>query len=144
MTVAAETQGRIRFRNEALKVAEFGYTVRDSLLELKGVVQVQVNKRIGSILILFDKTKITTEKILTKVAETLGVDMKKVKSSVSNMKKALTGKKGRTYVKRGLIASMAAALGIVYFSEKWHVITGVAFVHLLALHLYQNKRTLLK
>jgi len=143
MTVAA-AQGRIRFRNEALQVAEFGYAVRDSLLEIKGVVQVQVNKRIGSILILFDKTKVSAEKILNSIAESLGVDMAKVKKNVSNMQKALTGKKGRTYVKRGLLASMAALLGIVYFSEKWHVAAGVAFVHLLALHLCQNKRTLLK
>ncbi|QJB56964.1 HMA2 domain-containing protein [Pseudodesulfovibrio sp. zrk46] len=144
MTTEAVIQGRIRFRNEALKVAEFGYAVRDSLLELKGVVQVQVNKRIGSILILFDKTKVSTESILKKIAEALGVDMNKVKTNVSNMQKAMTGKKARTYVKRGLLTSIAAALGVVYFSEKWHVVAGVAFVHLLALHLYQNKRTLMK
>lgn len=144
MTATAANHGRIRFRNESLKVAEFGYTVRDSLLEIKGVVQVQVNKRIGSILILFDKTKVNTDKILTKIAESLGVDMTKIKSNVSNMQKALAGRKGRKYVKRGMMASMAALLGIVYFSEKWHVAAGVAFVHLLALHLYQNKRTLLK
>ncbi|SOB60120.1 conserved protein of unknown function [Pseudodesulfovibrio profundus] len=141
---AAAAHGRIRFRNEALKVAEFGYGVRDALLEVKGVVQVQVNKRIGSILILFDKTKVSGEKILSKIADSLGVDMKKVKANISSMQKSLTGKKGRTYVKRGLMASIAAALGIVYFSEKWHVAAGVVFVHFLALHLYQNKRTLLK
>lgn len=140
----AAAQGRIRFRNDALKAAEFGYAIRDSLLELKGVVQVQVNKRIGSILILFDKTKVSGEKILTKVADALGVDMAKVKANVSTMQKALTGKKGRTYVKRGMLTTMGALLGVVCFSEKWHVVAGVAFVHLLALHLYQNKRTLLK
>ncbi len=144
MTAAAMAPGRIRFRNEALKVAELGFTVRDSLLELKGVAQVQVNKRIGSILILFDKTKISTEKILTKIAEALGVDMEKVKQNVSNLQKELTTPKARKYVQRGLMASIAAALGIVYFSEKWHVAAGVVFVHLLALHLYQNKRTLMK
>ncbi len=141
---AAAAQGRIRFRNEALKVAEFAYTIRDSLLEVKGVVQVQVNKRIGSILILFDKTKVSAENILNKVADTLGVDMTKVKTSAKDVQKALTSRKGRKYVKRGLITAIAAALGVVYFSEKWHVVAGVAFVHLLGLHLYQNKRTLMK
>ena len=141
---AAAAQGRIRFRNEALKVAEFAYTIRDSLLEVKGVVQVQVNKRIGSILILFDKSKVSADKILNQIAETLGVDMTKVKTGVKDMQKALTSRKGRKYVKRGLMATIAAALGIVYFSEKWHVVAGVTFIHLLALHLYQNKRTLMK
>lgn len=141
---AAATQGRIRFRNEALKVAEFGYSLRDALLEVKGVVQVQVNKRIGSILILFDKTKISTEKILKTIADALGVDLTKVKSGMNDVHKALTGLKGRRYVKRGMLATIAAALGIVYFSEKWHVAAGIAFVHLLALHLYQNKKTLMK
>lgn len=141
---AAATHGRIRFRNEALKVAEFGYTLRDALLEIKGVVQVQVNKRIGSILILFDKTKISAENILKTIADALGVDLDKVKSGMNDVRKAVTGRKGRRYVKRGMLATMAAALGIVYFSEKWHVAAGVAFVHLLALHLYQNKKTLMK
>lgn len=141
---AAATQGRIRFRNESLKVAEFGYTLRDALLEVKGVVQVQVNKRIGSILILFDKTKISADKILNTIAGALGVDMSKVKNGISNANKALTGRKGRRYVKRGLMASIATALGIVYFSEKWHVVAGITFVHLLALHLYQNKKSLMK
>lgn len=141
---AAAAQGRIRFRNEALKVAEFGYTIRDSLLELKGVMQVQVNKRIGSILILFDKTKVSADKILNRIAESLGVDMAKVKKSVGDMQKALTGKKGRTYVKRGMMAALGTALGVLLISEKWHAIAGAAFVSMLALHLYQNKRTLLK
>lgn len=140
----AAIQGRIRFRNEALKVAEFGYAVRDALLEIKGVVQVQVNKRIGSILILFDKAKVSADSILTKLAEALGVDMSKVKENAAKVKKSFIGIKGRRYVKRGLLASIAAALGIVYFSEKWHVAAGVVFVHLLALHLYQNKKTLMK
>ncbi|BCS88104.1 HMA2 domain-containing protein [Pseudodesulfovibrio sediminis] len=140
----AATQGRIRFRNEALKVTEFGFTLRDALLEVKGVVQVQVNKRIGSILILFDNTKISAEKVLSKIADALGVDLTKVKSGMNDVHKALTGMKGRRYVKRGMLASMATLLGIVYFSEKWHVAAGVAFVHLIALHLYQNKKTLMR
>ena len=142
--LTAAQNGRIRFRNEALKVAEFGYAVRDSLLEVKGVVQVQVNKRVGSLLILFDKTKVTAEKILDTVAGALGVDLSKVRESVNDVKKKLTGPQGRRFVKRGLLVSMAATLGIVAFSEKWHVAAGVAFVHLLGLHLYQNKRTLFK
>ncbi|WP_319581964.1 HMA2 domain-containing protein [uncultured Pseudodesulfovibrio sp.] len=140
---AATPQGRIRFRNEALKVAEFGYSIRDSLLELKGVVQVQVNKRIGSILILFDKTKVSTDKILNRIAESLGIDMAKVRKSVGDMQKVITGKKGRTYVKRGMMATMGAALGVLFISEKWHALAGAAFVSMLALHLYQNKRTLM-
>lgn len=141
---AVADQGRIRFRNESLKVAEFAYGIRDSLLEVKGVIQVQVNKRIGSILILFDKTKVSAENILSKVAEGLGIDMAKVKENVSNMKKALNGRNGRKYVKRGMGGALAAALGIVYFSEKWHVAAGIVFIHMLALHLYQNRRTLTK
>jgi copper chaperone CopZ len=143
MNAAATTEGRIRFRNEALKVAEFGYAIRDSLLEAKGVMQVQVNKRVGSILILFDKTKISAEKILNKIAEAIGVDMTKVKAGVNNMNKALTGRKGRRYVKRGLMATITTAIGVVYFSEKLHVVAGIGFLTLLAMHVYQNKRTLM-
>ncbi|CCH50186.1 HMA2 domain-containing protein [Pseudodesulfovibrio piezophilus] len=143
MNAVAE-EGRIRFRNEALKVADFGYKVRDSLLEVKGVIQVQVNKRVGSILILFDKTKITAENILTKIAEGLGIDMNKVKANMASAQKTLNGRKARRYVKRGLAASLIAAIGIVYYSERWHVVAGSAFLSLLGMHIYQNRRTLAK
>lgn len=137
------TQGRIRFRNEALKVAEFGYTVRDALLEAKGVVQVQVNRRVGSLLVLFDKTRISAERILERIARSLGVDPDKVRDGAAGVQRALASRKGRRYVKRGMMASLAAALGIVLVSEKWHVAAGVVFVHLLAAHMYQNRRTLM-
>jgi copper chaperone CopZ len=141
---AEAVPGRIRFRNEALKVAEFAYAVRDSLLEVKGVAQVQINRRIGSILVLFDRTKVTAEGILTRIAESLGIDVEKVKNGASDVKKALTSREGRRYVKRGMLVSLATALGVLVVSERAHVAAGVVFVHLLALHLYQNKRTLLK
>jgi hypothetical protein len=136
--------GRIRFRDEALMVAEVAYAIRDSLLEVKGVVQVEVNKRIGSILVLYDRSKTSGENILKRIAESLGVDVERVKDRARSAQKALTSAKGRRYVKRGMMASMAGALGVVAFSEKWHVAAGAVFVPLLALHMYQNKKTLMK
>ena len=141
---AGTASGRIRFRNEALKVAEFGMTVRDALLEAKGVLEVQVNRRIGSLLVIFDKSRINAEKILTRIADALGVDLDKMKKQAQQLQRTISGRDARKYVKRGLLASLGLALGVVFLSEEWHVAAGTAFVGLLAAHLYQNRRTLMR
>ena len=135
---------RIRFRNEALKIADFGYSLRDSLLETKGVIEVHINRRVGSVLVLFDKAKISTKKILTKISETLSIDFDKVLEGVKNLKKTLMSRKGRRYVKVGMFGAIATSLASLAFSSKWHAATGVAFAGTTALHLYQNKKTILK
>ncbi len=134
------TPGRIRLRNKALKAEELAYTLRDQLLEVRGVVQVQINKRIGSILILFDKAKTNAEKILCDLAGVLGIDREKIKKTINT----ITGKKARQYVKQGMLVTLGIGLGAALFSEKWHIAFGLVFTKLVALHLYQNRRTLMK
>ncbi|WP_029896090.1 HMA2 domain-containing protein [Desulfohalovibrio reitneri] len=140
----AATTGRVRFRNEALKVAEVAYSIRDSLLEAKGVLQVEVNKRIGSLLVLYDRGKTSAEQVMGKIATTLGIDVEKVKNRARNAGKALKSAKGRRYVKRGMMASLGGALAALTVSENWHVVGGSVFLGFLTLHLYQNQRTLAK
>ena len=144
MQAVVGQHGRIRFRNGALKAAGFANTVRDALLDAKGVLEVQVNRRVGSLLVLFDKGRISGEKILSTVAESLGVDLDKLRAQAASMKKSITSPDGRRNVKRGMMASLAVGLAMLVFSERLHAAAGLAFVALLAAHLYQNKRTLMK
>lgn len=141
---ATATAGRLRVRNGALKSNELATCVKEKLFEAKGVLEVQVNRRVGSVLVLFDKARISVERVMGRIATALGMDTKKLSAKAQSAQKAISGKKGRRYVKRGMIVALAAALGVVAYSEKWHVIAGGAFLTLLGAHLYQNRRTVLK
>ncbi len=138
----AMAHGRIRFRNGALKVGEMGYALRDELLAAKGVLDVQFNKRIGSMLVLFDKARISAEHILARIADTLHIDVTKVRAGLTTFNRAIGSRKARRNVKLGMGLSLGTAIGALALSNRWHAVAGTAFLTLLGTHLYQNRRTL--
>jgi len=140
--VVSATNGRVRVRHGALKGSSTAGEIRGKLLEMKGVLDVQINRRVGSLLVMYDKAKISLERILNKVAEVLHVDLAALKSRMSQANKALTGVKGRRYVKRGMLGALGTAMVALVWTERYHVVAGGVFLGLLGLHLYQNKRTL--
>lgn len=144
MTEKQCTMGRFRFRHHALKVGDVTLDLRDKLLEIKGVLDVEVNKRVGSLLVLFDKTKTSLKNILEKIAATLGLPIEKIYSGANSAQKALTSKKARSLTKKGLMVSGVATLGALAFSEKTHVIAGLTCLGIVSLHVFQNRKTLFK
>ena len=141
---ASTTQhARFRFRSESLKIEETANTVKNSLLKTKGVATVAINKRVGSLLVYFDQTKVKAEKLFGTIASKLGIDVAEVKNKLSSFHRSISGRQGRKVVKRGLMGAGAASLGLLAFSEKGHAIACGVWLSLLAIHLYQNKRTLL-
>jgi len=141
---ATATAGRIRFRHGALKVGEKATALRDSLLDAKGVLDVQINKRVGSALVLYDKAKLKLENVLNVIAEALGIDMEKVRAGVSRLSQKVNSRKGRRYVKRGMMGAGVTSLALLTFSETGHAVAGSVMLACAAVHLYQNRRTLMK
>ncbi|MFV0347264.1 MAG: HMA2 domain-containing protein [Halodesulfovibrio sp.] len=139
----AMSQGRIRFRNGALKVGELGYSLRDELLAAKGILDVQLNKRIGSMLVLFDKARIKAEAIFKRIAEFLHIDVVKVQEGLSSFNRAFGSRAARRNVKLGMGLALGTAIGALAYSGRWHAVAGGAFLTLLGGHLYQNRRTLM-
>lgn len=142
--VVCETEGRIRFRDAALKAEDISNTVREALLKTTGVLRVEANRRIGSLLVLYDKACLTVKGILEKVAQALGVDIEKVRSDLKKLEKTISTPQYRRYVKRGMLGTLGVALGVVFFWEGLHVAAGAVFTALLAAHLYQNRKTLMR
>lgn len=142
MSTATATQERFRFRCESLRIDEKAAEVKKSLLKTKGVVELAINKRVGSVLVVFDKAKTNIDTLFVKIAESLGVDVQKVKDGLSRFSHTVSGRKGRRIVKRGMMGAGVAAIGLLAYSEKGHAIAGGVWLTLLAAHLYQNKRTL--
>lgn len=142
MNTTKAHNARFRFRCESLKLEERANAVKDALTKTKGVVEVAVNKRVGSLLVVFDQAKVQAEDLFCKIARCLGLEPEQVKSKLSSFNRAITGKKGRRIVKRGMMAAGITALSLLTVSHDKHAIAGAVWLSLIATHLYQNKRTL--
>lgn len=138
----AEAQGRIRFRDELLKVEEKAATAKESLLKTKGVVEVAINQRVGSLLVLFDKSKVMADHLLLRLAECLGIDPARIKAGLTRVSRTVTSRRARRIVKLGMLGAGITTLTLLAYSEKGHAIAGGIWVSLMGAHLYQNRRTL--
>lgn len=134
---------RFRFRCESLKLEERANAVKDALTKTKGVAEITINKRIGSLLVLFDQAKVQAEQLFSTIARCLGMEPGQVKNKLSSFNLKITSKKGRRVVKRGMMAAGITTLMLLTVSEDKHAIAGVVWLSLIAAHLYQNRRTLL-
>ncbi|GFK94694.1 hypothetical protein NNJEOMEG_02541 [Fundidesulfovibrio magnetotacticus] len=142
--VVCETEGRVRFRDAALKAEDIGNTVREALRKTPGVLRTEVNRRVGSLLVLYDKASIGLKDILEKIAQALGVDPEMFREHLKNLQRTLAGVGARRNVKRGMLGALGLALGGLLVHEGLHVAAGAVFAALLAAHLYQNRRTLMR
>ena len=142
MSTTTEHHARFRFRCESLKLEERANAVKDALSKTKGVAEIAVNKRVGSLLVLFDRGKVQAEQLFSTIARCLGLEPEQVKSKLTSFHHTITGKKGRRVVKRGMLAAGITALSLLTVSDDKHAIAGVVWLSLIAAHIYQNKRTL--
>lgn len=142
--IASMTQGRLRLRSGALKVEDVAREARERLLDLKGVLEVQVNRRVGSLLVFYDKARIGAEALLARVAELLHVDLERLKAGVARADKALRTPEARRAVKRGMAGALVLAVGALAVSGKAHAGAGALFLALAGVHVFQNRRTLLR
>lgn len=137
-------KSRLRFRNHVIKTGAVAYTVRDSIFELAGVLKVEVSKRTGSILVIFNKAQIAAEDILNKIANTLDINSGLPGRSLRRSKHVLKNTRSRSLVKKGLLVTGAVTLGSLTFSKKAHLIAGATLVGFAGLHMMQNNKNLLK
>ena len=142
MSTTTEHHARFRFRCEPLKLEERANAVKDALSKTKGVAEVAVNKRVGSLLVLFDLGKVQAEQLFTTIARCLGLEPEQVKDKLTSFNRTITGKKGRQVVKRGMMAVGITTLTLLTVSEDKHAMAGVVWLSLIATHIYQNRRTL--
>jgi len=66
--VASFIDGRIRIRDEAFIRRSLGVGVQDALLENRGITRASVNRRTGSLLVIYDTEKMNGETIVGLIA----------------------------------------------------------------------------
>lgn len=146
MTTATHhtTTGRLRLRDTLFRGFDEQAPLREKLLALKGVLEVRINRRVGSLLVIFDKTRLHVDELLKTISHALAVDAQKLTKTASSLQKTLCSPTGRRFVKRGMMLTLGAGIFFLPFSEDAHAVAGTAFVALLAGHLYGYRKTLLR
>lgn len=134
--IASFIDGRIRIRDEKLKSISTGSHIKTKLLQFKGITDVTINHRTGSLLILYDKVILRLEHILHVLADYL--EVAKIKYS-----KGINFITDRKIVNIGMLSSLALSMfGAVADATSLHIIAGVIFLGFLALHLFRYKNML--
>lgn len=138
--IASFINGRIRIRDEKLKSIAAASHIEKKLSHLKGILNVSINRRAGSILIFYDKTVWRIEQALYALADYLAdyLDIGRV-----GCKRRISCIADRKTVNLGMLVSLAlsmfaAALDIAAL----HITAGIVFLGFLGLHLFRYKNML--
>ncbi len=133
--------GRLRFRNPLLRDGDFGIKMVDHLKSVHGVLEVKLNPYVGSLLVVFDRAKTHGTEIIDRISEKTGVDCRRWLKKGSRF---FNNRRARQLVKLGMIAGAGGTLGALSVSKKMHIAAGTFFMGAVALHVIQNRKTLLK
>lgn len=66
--VASFIDGRIRIRDEAFISRSLSCDIQDALLKNKGITRASINRRVGSLLVIYDTATMNGEKIVGLIA----------------------------------------------------------------------------
>ena len=159
MVVASLLDGRVRIRDEGLKKGPLATRVREALLAAPGVSAVEVNPRVGSLLVLYSAAVTAAEKILKKLAQLLGSEVES--SGGANRVESEQGRarvfaklqfpwrtpqaegsvlKRRVLNNIGMLAALTASMvAAIFHLKKLHILTGIIFLFLFGDHFYQRR-----
>lgn len=157
--VASSVPGRLRLRDAALRDPQRLELLHGTLARWPGVLALEANAKTGSLLIHYDAMKLTRERCEVRALAAAG----KLLGKARNVKEVEVGAggtaahahhpgpggtprvKANRWAKRGMLTSLAVSLLLAGLGGKrWHALTGVLFLHALALHLFVHRRHLLR
>ena len=159
MVIASCIDGRLRIRDDLLRNASAADAVRRVLLAAPGVREVSVNPRAGSLLILYHQAQTTLRKItdllsrylLPERAAPASLDKRSVperrshnrRAGLPTRRSALLPRIRRQAVNLGMLSALLVSMaGAVLGAKMLHIVAGVVFLGVLAIHLFDQRRSL--
>lgn len=170
--VASSLPGRIRLRHAALRNPDRLARLRQSIADWPQVRTVATNEKAGSLLVSYDAVALQendcARRCAAALAELLPAPARatpiKSKAAAIEAKAppVITGARPRAAVpsqtrsgaprvranrlaKRAMLATLAASLLLAALGAKrWHIWTGIAFLHALGVHLWVHRRNLVR
>lgn len=162
--ITSSIPGRLRLRDRALRDDVRLDALCAAVARWRGVTDVEINLRAGSLLIHYDAARLTPAACETRAVvaaeKLLGSNAPAgARESVKKRAKVGAGKtvaqphhpggtprvRVNRWAKRAMLASLAISLLLAGAGRKrWHFLTGVVFLHALAAHLWVHRRHLLR
>jgi|GEM_PF-383828 len=152
--VASSLPGRIRLRHAALRNPDRLARLQRSIAAWPQVRAVSVNEKAGSLLINYDAAALR-ENDCARRCEVALAEVLPARTEVAPAPpRAATPAQARSgaprvranrIAKRAMLASLAASLLLAAMGAKrWHIGTGIAFLHALGVHLWVHRRNLVR
>ncbi len=137
--IVSAIDGRIRCVEPELKKNSKADAIEKSMRMLEGVTSAKVSRHTGSLLIHYDNAVTSGRTIRRLINERLK------QSGIGSGVHSLDRPPVRRYVKFGLLGTITGSIGFLLLSsEQWHYRVGTAFLALLLVHVFQNRRRILK
>lgn len=144
MLIASCIDGRLRIRDQQLTQKHFAEAVREALSALPGISQVNINEKIGSLLIVYSAAVTNLRGILDAIIEQLGEveEPLNARSGERASGKQPLGPAGRkSAVNMGMLASLlTSVIGIMLGLKKLHVGAGILFLAFFGIHFFKRRR----
>jgi hypothetical protein len=159
MVIASCIDGRLRIRDELLRSAAAADAVRRTLLAAPGIREVSANPRAGSLLILYQQAQTTLRKITdllsryllpeksapTSMPERAALERRSSeRRTLPTRRSALVPRVRRQAVNLGMLAALLVSMaGAVLDAKTLHIVAGLVFLGIFAIHLFDKRRSLL-
>ncbi|MBS3934940.1 MAG: hypothetical protein KGZ43_02105 [Sulfuritalea sp.] len=151
--VASSIPGRLRLRLAVPRAAGLLPLLCRRVERWDAVQGVEVNPRTGSLLVRYDATRLTPARIEARLVaageRALAGHAAKVGADPTATRPRGHGGTPRVranrWAKRAMLVGLAASLSLAALGNKrWHWLTGVLFLHALAVHLWVHRRHLVR
>lgn len=139
--VVSTLPGRIRVRDKALRNPGVRTRVEAQLWQIEGLIVMQPNPSVGSIVLHFAAGEIDPLKLEHEIDAIIDAAIATPRPSGSRPLRMQVNR----IAKLGMIGSLSASLVLAASGQKrWHAVTGAAFVACLGVHLGVHRRNLVR
>jgi copper chaperone CopZ len=138
--IVSAVAGRIRVRSNLLKSREFAQNVQRRAEGLSGVNEVRVNPSAGSIVVSYDASRADIETLESELEALCFRPQSALRPRNADLSRQLN-----RATKIGMVTSLGTAVAMGFMGKKKaHIGFGTAFLALAGLHIWRNRRTLLR
>lgn len=148
MEITSHFGGRARIRSEKFKNGSVAASVREDLAAAPGIEKIEVNSRVGSLLVFYSESVTDLNSISELIAKSLDAEADPMSAAPSTndntMCRPLFPKRlKRNITNIGMLAALLLSMiGAVFHFKKLHVLTGIIFLALFGDHFYERRELL--
>jgi hypothetical protein len=139
--VVSHIDGRLRIRDNAIKNPSIVSALEDIFKEEKGIIEMLINQRVGSMLIFYDSTITDFKGIIKIITPYLNAkkdpDKPALEGALINKGRSLVSRLGRRMLPNiGMLISLAlTVISVMIGGKGLHGIAGLFFMGFLGMHI---------